>query len=60
MKQLKPGRLLHNYYYLTYLVVYILIWLASCFGLNYTTNLLEEIGVSTAFYAPWSGVRSAV
>lgn len=58
MKQLKPGRLLHNYYYLTYLVVYILIWLASCFGLNYTTNLLEEIGVSTAFLGTVSGVRA--
>lgn len=58
LKQLKPGRLLHNYYYLTYLVVYILIWLASCFGLNYTTNLLEEIGVSTAFLGTVSGVRA--
>lgn len=58
LKQLKPARLLKNYYYLTYLPVYILIWLASSFDLNYTTNLLEDIGVSTAFLGTVSGVRA--
>ena len=58
LRQLKPGRLFRNYYYMTYLVAYILIWLASCFGLNYTTNLLKEIGVSSAFLGTVSGIRA--
>ena len=58
LKELRPRRLLHNYYYLTYLLTYVLLWMASCFDLNYTTNLLQEIGVSTAFLGTVSGIRA--
>lgn len=58
LRELKLSRLLKNYYYITYVIVFILIWLASCYGLNYLANLLTENGLPSSMMGILSGVRS--
>lgn len=58
LKELKPGRLAKNYYYVTYLVVFVLLYLASCFNLNYVTNQLIELNIDISVMGTISGVRA--
>lgn len=58
MKELKPGRLFKNYYYMTFLVVYVLMSCSMNFGQNYMSQLMEEVGGNAAFTGVLNFVRS--
>lgn len=58
MKELKPGRLFKNYYYLTFLVVYVLMSCSMNFGQNYMSQLMEAVGGNAAFTGVLNFVRS--
>lgn len=58
MKELKPGRLFKNYYYMTFLVVYVLMSCSMNFGQNYMSQLMEEVGGNAAFTGVLNFARS--
>lgn len=60
MKDLKPGRLAKNYYFVTFFVIYMLFNIPGYFGLSYISQLLETMAKSLSLSASWAlSVRCA-
>lgn len=58
LKELKPERLFKNYYYVTYLFAFILIYLGSCFNETYEANFLKEFSIPSSTLGLICSVRA--
>ncbi|MGI6664234.1 MAG: MFS transporter [Christensenellaceae bacterium] len=57
-KELKPGRLFKNYYYLTFMLVYVLLNSSMGFVQSYIPELLRQVGGSVALVGLVNGIRA--
>ncbi len=58
MKELRPGRLFKNYYFITFLFVYMLLNVPGYFGISYIQNLLRDLGTVPVFVGVIGSVRA--
>ncbi len=58
LSELAPGRLFRNFYFFTFLFVYMLINVPNFFGLSYLSVLLEELGGAPVFTGVIGSVRA--
>lgn len=58
MKDLKPGRLAKNYYFVTFFVIYMLFNIPGYFGLSYISQLLETMGEKPVFVGVLGSIRA--
>lgn len=58
MSELKPGRLFKNFYFITFLFVYMLISVPGNFGMGYVSTLLGEVGGAPVFVGVIGSIRA--
>lgn len=59
LRELRPQRLLHNYYFIAFFFVFILINVAKDFGVSYFSYLLAELGRSSSDVGLLNGLKAA-
>lgn len=59
LRQLKPQRLLKNYYFVTFFFVFILVNVTKDFGTAYLTYLLQDIGKDASYIGVLNGIKAA-
>ncbi len=57
-RELRLGRLFKNYYFVTFLLVYVLMSSTMFFGQSYITNLMEDIGIDPAATGLFNSIRA--
>ena len=58
MKELKPGRLLKNYYFVTFFIIYMLFNIPGYLGLSYISQLLRDLGEQPVFVGVLGSIRA--
>ena len=58
MRELRPGRLLSNYYFVTFFFIYMLFNIPGYFGLSYIPQLLESVGEQPVFVGVLGSIRA--
>lgn len=57
-RELKPGRLLHNYYYMTFLLIYAMMSCALNFAQNYISQLIVAAGGGASLSGTFNFLRA--
>ena len=58
LKELKPGRLLKNYYFVTFFFIYMLINIPGYIGTSYIPQLLKDMGMNAVFVGVLGAIRA--
>lgn len=59
LKELRPQRLLHNYYFIGFFLVFILLNVTKDFGVSYFSYLLADLGRSASEVGLLNGLKAA-